>query len=113
MARKRNRKPRLTKREKQILEKQQQEEEERKKLLAERITIHEKVEVEYLKLEKRFKETFKKIQHYTSAIRGDYLDKDQKQKMLQELHNECKREREIARKIYGLHFKFLEKIDGN
>ena len=106
----RKRKPRLTRREKQIKEKQQQEEEETKRLLAEKVTIHEKCEVEYLKLERRFKSTFKKIQHYTSAIRGDYLNKEMKKKVLKELHDESKREREIIRKLYALHYLYLEKI---
>lgn len=106
----RKRKQRLTKRQKKIKEKQQQEEEERRILLAEQITINEKAEAEYLKLEKRFKDTFKKIEHYTSAIRGDYLDSEQKRKLLKSLHNESKREREIIRKIYALHYIYLEKL---
>ncbi|KKM32798.1 hypothetical protein LCGC14_1565680 [marine sediment metagenome] len=81
MARKRT--ERLTKRQKKIKEKRQREEIERKKLLAEKITINERAEAEYLKLEKRFKDTFKKIEHYTSAIRGDYLDSEQKKKLLE------------------------------
>jgi len=79
----RKRTERLTKRQKKIKEKRQREEIERKKLLAEKITINERAEAEYLKLEKRFKDTFKKIEHYTSAIRGDYLDSEQKKKLLE------------------------------
>lgn len=108
MARKRT--ERLTKRQKKIKEKRQREEIERKKLLAEKITINERAEAEYLKLEKRFKDTFKKIEHYTSAIRGDYLDSEQKKKLLKDLHDECKREREIVRKVYSLHVTYLRKI---
>lgn len=106
----RKRTERLTKRQKKIKEKQQREEVERKKLLAEKITISERAEAEYLKLEKRFKDTFKKIEHYTSAIRGDYLDEGQKKKLLKDLHDECKREREIVRKMYSLHCLYLEKL---
>ena len=106
----RKRKERLTKRQKQIEEKQQREEKEEKKLLAEKITINERAEAEYLKLEKRFKDTFKKIEHYTSAIRGDYLDSEQKKKLLKDLHDECKREREIVRKVYSLHVIYLRKL---
>lgn len=104
------RKERLTRREKQIKEKQQREEKEEKKLLAEKITINERAEAEYLKLEKRFKDTFEKIEHYTSAIRGDYLDNEQKQKILKDLHDESKREREIIRKIYSLHVIYMRKL---
>lgn len=101
---------RLTKRQKQIKERQKEEMAERERLLNDKITINEKAEAEYLKLEKRFNETFSKIQNYVSAIRGDYLDRVGKEKLLRELHDECKREREIVRKIYGLHSIYLEKV---
>ena len=99
---------RLTGRQKKII----REENEHKKLLEVRPTINEVAEVKYLLIQKKIEENQKQIEKLTSAIRGTYLDKQQKEKVLKELKKRVIQQRELYRKIFGMFTIFLRKTYG-
>lgn len=55
--------------------------------------------------------TDRTIEYLKSAIKGDYLTKDQKKKVLIKLKKEILIYRELMRRAYSLHYLYLEKSE--
>jgi len=108
-----SKKIRLTKRQKKMLAELKRQEEINEKLLSRKPTIHEACEVQYLKIQRKVEDKLKKIEKMTRAIRSDYLNHEQKKKALEILKNHILISRELMRKCYGLHKKYLERLSGS